>query len=453
MPYASDRDRDPHDLELCNPAFPVAPLNVFLTSGYTPGIFDLCWDDPAYMAANSKFIVLGVNIYRSFDSEFGPYYRLTELPVGAHFFQDRTDNELIVEEFVDDTQWLLRGECSASELESPRYVFQTLRYPIVVSASQAVPESNIGEVRVTIDGEPARIKRITGETGEIELDTFQYPDVATQTRDASPVPGPDSIVKVSYRYNKSLLKTDLSTRLFYRITTIGVPVREDLDVIKPEDVVETPLERAAFTSSRELEKLDWIWRESVRRNRWILQQGGERVKIFLRKTVGEPCPCLQQHTHKQPLNDCLLCYGVGILRGYEGPYDITIAPDDAERRINYGQRGLNVEHVIDVWTGPSPLISQRDFLVKINGERFSIGAVRMPTNRGMVLQQHFNIGYFDEKDIRYRVPIDGVRSMRADEIGLSEPPHLAPSKRTEKPVISDERELRGRTKTWENITY
>jgi len=26
-------------------------------------------------------------------------------------------------------------------------------------------------------------------------------------------------------------------------------------------------------------------------------------------------------------------------------------------------------------------------------------------HRGMVLQQHFNIGHLDEKDIRYRVPV------------------------------------------------
>lgn len=451
MPYASDRDRNPHDLELCVPAFPVPPLNIFLTSGYKPGTFDICWDDPAVMAANAQFVVTGVNIYRSFDSEFGPYERLSQLPVGATFYRDMTDNEVVVDEVVDDTQWVLRGECVGSDIQHPRYVFRTLRCPLVISASQAIPDYDRNSVRVTIDGVEARIKHVIGDTGEIELETRQLPEVGTQSLDPSPIPSDDSVVKVSYRYNRSLLKTDLSTRVFYRITTVGVPIKSNLDVIRPQDLRETPLERAALTSSREIEKLDYVWTEAVRRNRWILQQGGERVKIFLRKTVGEHCSCVSI-THKQPKNDCPGCYGTGIVGGYEGPYDIVIAPDDAERRINQIDNGRQVDHAYEVWTGPSPLISQRDFIVKINGERYSIGGVRMPSNRGMVLQQHFNIGIINEQDIRYRVPIDGVQGMAA-RADMLIPPHLDRAGKTEKPNIPNEREIRGRTKTWENITY
>ena len=452
MPYATDRDRNPHDLELCQPAFPVPPLNLFITSGYQPGTFDLCWDDPAVMAANSQFAICGVNVYRSFDSEFGPYERLTELSVGSTFYRDMTDNVLVPDETVDDTQWVHRGDCVGSDIQSVRYVFRTLRCPIVQSDSQAVAEANRDNVTVTIDGVPARIKHLIGETGEIELETRLFPDVATQSLDASPVPGPDSVVKVTYRYNKTLLRTDLGTRVFYRVTAIGGPIASDLDVIRPEDLRETSLERAAFTSSREIEKLDWIWRESVRRNRWILQQGGERVKVFLRKTVGEPCPC-KNVTQGQPENDCTNCYGVGILGGYEGPYDIVVAPDDGERRIKQLAEGRQQEHTYEVWTGPSPLISQRDFVVKINGERYSIGGVRMPSNRGMVLQQHFSIGAINEMDIRYKVPLDGTRGMFVNHAGQLTPPHTDAAAKTDKPNIPDERELKGRTKTYENITY
>lgn len=450
MAYASQRDRSPHDLELENPAYPVAPLNLFLTSGYQPGVYDLCWDDPAALSGNSKFVVLGINVYRSFDSEFGPYFRLTDLPLGARFWRDRTDNVVELDEVVEDSQWILRGEYTASGDATPRYVFQALHRPIVVSGSQAFPESNVAAVRVTIDGQLARIRKVHGAIGQIELDTRQFPDVATQRMDPAPLPGPGSVVKVSYRYNRTLLRTDLGTRVFYRVTTLGIPVKADLDVSAPQDVLETPLERAALTSSREIEKLDWIWREAIRRNQWILQEGGERVLAFIRKTVGEPCPCIQNYTHKQAINDCMLCFGVGIRRGYEGPYPIVVAPDDAERRINQTARGKNVEHVMDVWTGPAPLLSQRDFIVRVNGERYSIGPVRMPTNRGMILQQHFNLGFIDEKDIRCKVPIDNLEGLT---IASVVPPQLAGAAITSKPNIPDERELRGRTKTWENLVY
>jgi len=452
MPYASDRDRNPHDLELTQPAFPVPPLNLFLTSGYEPGKFDLCWDDPSVMAQNSQFMVYGVNVYRSFDSEFGPYERLTELAVGSTFYRDLTDNVVIPDEVVESPQWVLRGECVGSDYQEPRFVFRTLRCPIVQSATQAVNENNRDAVRVTIDGVDARIRQIHGDTGEVEIETREFPEVGTQTLSPSPIPGPDSVVKVTYRYNRSLLKTDLGTRVYYRVTTLAVPIRSDLDVVRPQDLRETPLDRAAFTSSRELEKKDYIWTEAVRRNRWILQQGGERVKVFLRKTVGERCPCWSS-THKQPKNDCQVCYGVGIVGGYEGPYDITIAPDDSERSIQQGDNGRQQVHTYGVWTGPSPLLSQRDFIVKVNGERYSLGGVHMPSNRGMQLQQHFNIGAIDELDIRYKVPVNGSATMYSSYTKPLIPPHLDPAKKTDKPNIPDERQLRGRTKTWENITY
>ncbi len=449
MPYASHRDREPHDLELRAPAFPVAPLNLLLVGSAVTGAYDLCWNDPAGLAANSGFTLLGVNVYRSFDSEFGPFYRLTDMPLGAGFYRDRTDNELVVEELVEASQWVLRGDCVGGG-DEPKFVLRTLHYPIVSPGSQGITETNPSEVRVTVDGVPARVRRVSGATGEVELETRRFPEVGAQALDASVIPTESSVVRVSYRYSRSLVRTDLFTRTFYRVTTIGVPVTADLDVVQPQDILETPLERAAVTNSRELEKTDYIWREAVRRNQWILQQAGERVQAFLRKSVGQRCECYSA-THKQPLNDCLACYGTGIVGGYEGPYPILIGPDDAERRVNLGPKGLNAEHVSDVFMGPAPIVSQRDFIVKLNGDRYSIGPVRMPTNRGMVLQQHFNLGNLDERDIRSSVPMDGVRSRT--EVTQVMPPHFSGPVVTDKPNIPDERELRGRTKTWENLTY
>jgi len=175
--------------------------------------------------------------------------------------------------------------------------------------------------------------------------------------------------------------------------------------------------------------------------------------VFIRKHVGIPCGCAPDSVHKQAINDCLICYGTGIVGGYEGPYDVLVAPDDGERRINYGENGLNLEHTYEVWTGPQPILSQRDFLVKINGERYSIGAIRFPSNRGNVLQQHFQIGHIDEQDIRYMVPVIGRQRYEAVEFSPRGPEYGADATVTDKLNIPDERELRGRTKVWENLMY
>lgn len=452
MPYATNRDRSPIQLELEQTPWPAPPLNIFLTSGYQRGVYDLTWDDPGGLSLNSRFTLCGVNVYRSFDSEFGPFERLTEYPVGSIFWRDQTDNVLIPDEEVEDNQWLLRG-VETTETRGRRFVFRVLRYPIVKAGSQNIPANSSEDVQVFVDGVRATILRVDGNHGEIELDVSPYPEVGTQTLLKPVVPVDGSKVVVSYRYNRSFTRTDLMQRVFYRVTTVGVPATLPLELAQPQDLVETPLERAAATSNAEIEKLDWIWREGVRRNRWILDQGGERVKVFLRRHVGQPCPCIQNPDYKQPINDCKLCFGTGILGGYDGPYDIVIAPDDAERRIAQKDTGRTVEHSYEVWTGPTPLLSMRDFIVKIDGERYSLGPIHRPSNRGMVLQQHFSIGHLDEKDIRYVVPVDNPRGFVVNQLMPVVPPENYPAAPTDKTVIPDEREIRGRTVAWENIVY
>jgi hypothetical protein len=307
------------------------------------------------------------------------------------------------------------------------------------------------DVQVRVDGALAKILRVDGPSGEIELDVYRYAETATQTREKPVVPTPASRVTVTYRYNRSFLRTDLAQRVFYRVTTVAIPVTLPIDQAQPQDLIETPLEGAAFTSNAEIEKLDWIWREAVRRNQWILGQGGERVKVFIRKQVGMPCVCFQRPSYKQPVSDCLICFGTGVVGGYEGPYDILIAPDDAERRIAQRPEGRTVEHSYEVWTGPSPLLSQRDFIVRINGERYSVGPVRMPTNRGMVLQQHFNLGHLDEQEIRYKVPVDQPRGFVTNLSGPVLP--APPSEVTDSSSVPEEKQLRGRTTVWENTVY
>jgi hypothetical protein len=446
MPYSTQRDRGVSELELTRVAYPAPPLNVMLESGFLPGVFNLRWDDPSQLTVNGRFLIVGVNVYRSFDSEFGPYERLTEFPVGSNFWRDQTDTEQVVGENVSDRFILFGASESASGPEFPRYAFKT-QYPIIRSGSQGVHTNRVEDVHVLVDGVPAVVRSVFGRTGEVELETLPRLDVATQHWIPPVIPKPGSVVTCSYVRLRSLVRTDLATRIFYRVTAVGIP--RDVASAGHADFVETPLEQATAASNFEIEKLDYMWREAIRRNRWILEQGGERVKAFLRKTVGIPCPCVQDDHHKQPMNDDPMCFGTGIVGGYEGPYNIIIAPDDAERRISQKETGRALEHTYEVWTGPVPLLSMRDFIVRMNGDRYSIGAVRMPSNRGMVLQQHFNIAHFDEKDIRYRVGVVDPVKYAAVEFA----PQDSVVETTDKANIPAERQLRGRTPVWEDTMY
>lgn len=445
-------DRTPFLTELTKLPWPAPPLNVNFTHGYRDGVIDLRWEDPATLPLNGQFQILGVNVYRSFDSEFGPFHRISELPVGATYWRDETDNVLEVGEDVS-SKFIRFGVEGNGRSEGRRYVFKTEHHPIVAPGSQGAPSYSPYDVQVFVDGVEARVLRVHGPTGEVELDITTQVDPSIQNYLPVVEPTADSVVTCTYRWNRSVLKSSLFQRVFYRVTTVGVRVGCNLSLAQPQDLVETPLQNATATHTLEIEKLDSYWREAMRRNRWILEQGGERVKVFIHKNVGVSCPCIPDDHHKQPTNDCLLCFGTGIMGGYEGPYDIIIAPDDAERRVAQTEQGRRKEHSYEVWTGATPLLSHRDFIVKQNNDRYSIGAVRMPSNRGMVLQQHFTIGIFDNADIRSKVPVGNPVKYVAVQFKPEGPELSASSETTDKANIPDEREFRGRTPVWENNNY
>jgi hypothetical protein len=458
---------------------PLPPQNVEVLSPFTPGMLDIRWDNPALLGKNSTYNIVGVNIYRSDVSDLGPFFRINDFPLGGTFYRDQTTNVLIGAETVDwNSAWLFKGDAP----NDPRWSFRT-QFPIV-KVTDAAPFAQPtyanapSDVTVTIDGEVVKVDSVFGPTGEVTLITHDNIDVGTEKCVQPTLPGPDSVVTIAYYANRNHILSGLDSRVWYRLTTVV------LDPDTQSGLNETPLDYCQPHSLIEVERLDYIWRRAIRMNHWILQQGGERVKIFIRRQTGIPCPCtIEARTRafaKQPSNRCDICFGTGFCGGYEGPFDVIVAPDDAERRISQKHYGRHKEHSYEVWMGPSPVLTQRDFIVKQTNERYSVGAVRRPSNRGTLLQQHFNISYLDEGDIRYRMPIDGVVDYTYPETRYAQvyapslpvdgdfpntvypwtgdPPFERGARNvnpmiTEKDNTPDEVEQRGRTPVWENINY
>lgn len=384
--YRLSRAIDPRERD--DPRYPLPPLNVFVTSPDV-GQQDIRWDNPCLIRGNGKFDVVGVNIYRSTDSQWSGYTKLNISPMGGLFYRDATQNQTVIRE--DATA---NYTASGSNHPEGLYIIQADNYPLVKAGSQAIPADCPDDVKVVIDGVEVTPLHVNGTTGEIYLDQRKYWDPVTRSLVTPTLPTTGSTTLISYRYNTSLITSQLAQRTFYKLTTVAQT---------DSGFVETPLDKVEGISAFEIEKLDYIWKEAIRRNRWILEQGGEPVKVFIRKWMGTRCSCYST-VHKRAENDCLNCFGTGIQGGYEGPFDILIAPQDGERRVDLGPNGMQVIHQYEVWTGPTPLLSQRDFIVRQNNDRYTIGAVNVPSNRGTVLQQSFMIGYIDEKDIRYQVP-------------------------------------------------
>lgn len=444
-------------------AYPIPPTNTSATSPFLKGEIDVRWENPAILHGNEGWIIRGVNIYRSGDSDRGPYRRVNMTPVGGTFYRDRIDSWLVHEEPVTSEKWIALN----NQAEDP-YRIRT-DYPIARIGNPSEASFSGKDVIVTIDGEQVPVVRVMGDLREVillytgrplvkplEIKTVSYPPTINDNSD----------VRITYVAFDPTFKLRVGTdkRDFYRIATVA----EDP---KTGELHETPLEYCQPFSDREIERVDYMWREGMRRNNWILDQGGERVKLFTKRVVGVPCICAAFNREtliyaKQPDSLCSICFGTGIRGGYDGPYEIIIGPDEGDKRVSQDVRGRRKEHSYEVWIGPSPIVSQRDFIVKLNNDRYSIGGVRYPSNRGNILQQHFNIAYLDSNDIRYKFPIEGVPvnwqgnhysylpirdtySAREDALYPITPDMGYPME-SERPDVPNALEQRGRTPTWEN---
>jgi len=453
---------------------PLPPKNTQVVSPFIIGMLDLRWEDPAVLARNAGFTLVGVNIYRSEASDRGPFRRINEFPIGGTFYRDRTDYARIEREPVRwNSDWMYKGDAPNDR----RWVFCTRN--VISKRFNSAPNHDADDadsptdVQLFINGEEVPVADVFGSSRQVTLANAPGFDVATDTIEDPVIPTATDTVEISYYTPKNHVKSGLDINIWYRFTSVAI------DASTPSGYVETPLDWCEPRSVVEVESLDWIWREAMRRNAWILQQGGERVKIFIRKTSGVPCDCqIEDRTReyaKQPSQRCLECFGSGFLGGYEGPYEGIIVPDDAERRISQAVGGRRKEHTYEVWTGPSPLLTQRDFMVKQTNERYSIGPVRRPSHRGNLMQQHFTIAYFDQGDIRYKVPIYGTTELAWPQTrGQQTPRVFSPRpvdqaleglpqwpegpdgdnpQMTEKSNIPDARERRGRSRVWENTEY
>lgn len=472
--------------------FPVAPRNVNVLSAYLRGIVDIRWDNPAQHPGNSSFSVLGVNIYRSYGDRSMPV-KLNPYPVGGNVWRDFTDN-VPVTEIVDwDTGWANRGDGvaqrsgAAEDINNPNVDLVGTREPRWTLRTQFPIHKQIGgysfdgqaafgdapkDVAVFVNSAQAVVHSVLGHEREVTLLNISGFDPNTEQEVPAVLPTSDADeVLVCYFTNKNLLRTDLDIKPVYRVTTVAA------DPNTPSGLIETPLNFAEPIALRDVEKLTWKWREAIARNNWILQQGGERVLLFTKKAVGAGCPSCYQDPqrraqYRQPRNLCQICFGTGIMGGYDGPFEVIVSPDEAERKVSQRANGRTLEHTYEVWTGPTPMLTHRDFIVKQTGERYAVGGIRNIASRGRVLQQHFTISYLDESNIVYFVPVDGTIGLPYPQTrgavpiiqGGAWPPAPPPGPYpvgpdqvhptvTEKENIPDDREQRGRTRVHENITY
>jgi len=432
-------------------SLPLPPKNVEATSPYLIGVIDVRWDSPANYTENGNLSVLGVNVYRSYDSPEGPYTQLTPSPVNVLFYRDETGEATVVDEDPISGGRIVAGTNATGD-----WIVKTFNRPLIIPGTNG--EYAYCYKHVTVRVKPTATDsfqtvpafKVIGETGEIYLiNSKTWDSERDQLVDpVLPIINQGGELLISYTYLNNHIQTDVYRKIYYKVTTVATDPSTG-------STIETPLEECEAINLYDMEKVDWIWSEAIRRNRWLLEQAGERVKLFIRKWSGAKCEACWDEEYQQAREGCTVCFGTGHVGGYEGPYDIIIAPPETEKSVELTDIGLHVNYDWNTWTGPYPLLTDRDFIVRQNNQRFSVARVNSQGSRGAIYQQHFNMAPLDQKDIRYAVPISGgvLVTPEAWNAYRTDRPTDASPVITDKPEIPDEYELRGRTVTFENIVW
>lgn len=273
------------------------------------------------------------------------------------------------------------------------YLIYLSQRPVVDDTGLNNPTDKPEFVTVTIDGQRAYVRLLQGLEGIVELETKKQYDEVKKTWFEPLVPNEYSTVLVSYRVPLSTVNIRLRKNYFYKVTCVTSDDETDLDLLTPKTL--------------QPDNMTYILEECVRRNAWMLEQGGERVLLYLKKKAGQKCPCtyrdMKERTHKQPDQDCEICYGSGFIGGFDGPFPILIGPLTTEQRIQQTDRGLKLSYQIETWMGPAPVVNQRDMIIRRNGDRCLVGPITPVEGPGGVrAQQHFVVEVLDGTDVRHK---------------------------------------------------
>jgi intein/homing endonuclease len=294
---------------------------MMVTSPYNIGVTDVRWDNPKLLPQNNALQIVGVNVYRSINNPYGPYELLTSSPVTVLFYRDQTEEVLVTEDATPTIR---------HDLEPDGYWrVYAMHKPIIKPGSNGETSDNIQDVQVEIDDGDGNFVivpafNISGKTGEIQLISSPVYNPAIEQITPARLPWPpNGRVRITYKYLKHEVLSRLQQRIFYKVTTVAVDPNDN------SKRIETPIDEMEYRSTFDIEEIDYIWREAMLRNRWILEQGGERVKVFVRKSMGERCPDYEE-AYGQSQNDCPLCFPAGTLvRTSTGWVGIeTISKDD-----------------------------------------------------------------------------------------------------------------------------
>lgn len=406
--------------------------SLLILTGAVPGIKDLSWD-------HAPEAVLGYMPYRA-ENRYGPWTALSATPVPGERFRDATALQDVTYT-VQPQDWTDRGV----------YEYWAFRIPAAplygkIVGGRALLASLPEDVSLTVDGQPVPAARVDGADGTIWM--FRGATLQGQADPVTRLYGDltdASVVVVTYKRLANFVDITPEARAYYTV----VPIRAD------GTEAHLPGAAGVIANSLEVDKMDFMQAEKVRRNAWMFEMSGEPAHLLIRRSKGVPCGCAT--SAGGPRTGCPSCFETGIVGGYYGPYDFLFIDPDAATTTETNEGGRKVTRQSRSYLGPVPLIQSGDMIVRKNGERLVIASPVYKSPRGVLLQQDFDVSLLPSGDVRYRVPLwPDIQSPTFDP-RFQDPPtpgyEPAVSPATDPTKLWENREVvpEGRTRVFGNI--
>jgi hypothetical protein len=361
----------------------VRDLLVLDSSAY--GARDLWW--PRDLDANR-----GYNVYRADDAPVS-WRKLNPFPIPGQYYRDMTQLKQ-VSFVVQPEDWVDNGEMGLRCIKLPDtpYSEVILGRAIVATAPQdvhievAYPDGSTQVTRAAmVSGVDQLVWAFAGTTLPLGGAVSNFPLIDFNTA-----------VSFTVTFYTLANYVDIQTNLrrtFYTVVPIGPHGEMHAPGAPPSEVVNT----------LEIDKLDYIMREMIRRNAWEFEQVGEPAYLMIRRTAGLPCSCSDGLGRGR--SACPSCYETGIVGGYYGPIDFTYIDPDSGIVRTIDEGGQKVERTSKSYLGRTPIIQDGDLIVRRNGERLVIAGSNEVMMRGVLLQQEFDVQLLNPGDARYTIPL------------------------------------------------
>jgi hypothetical protein len=363
---------------------------IVLSSAYV-GCRDLWWP-------NDETATKGYNVYRAFDFPTN-WVKLNAYPWLGQFYRDQITLEEVTYT-VQEHDWIDKGTLGKFAFRIP-----DVPYADVVTGRPFVA-INPDSVTVYLDGVPARPAEIQGIDRTIYLQMDNTLKLGGYVSDLAPVSNGvvwkadySAVQEIKVVYNKLVNYVDIysgMTRTFYTV----VPVGDNGELHAPGSP------GSKIRNSQEVDELTWEYAEMVRRNEWIFEQVGEPAYLMFRKTRGEVCGCRNDGGLGTPKTRCPICFEVGIVGGYYGPFDFLYIPPDSAitRELDEGG-GIKATRESRSYLTRTPIVQDGDLIIRSQGDRLVINNVTYKSPRGILLQQDFATSLLPRGDTRYLIPI------------------------------------------------